>query len=86
MPRIPKALRAKFIKTRLPFRDSFGSARASSRRFWWSKILILLISALVAGELFAREVKYPVIHRHVGFNLVDYDPLLVGPTLAPELD
>src|SRR5262245_20992838 len=34
----------------------------------------------------SREVKYCVIHRHVGFDLVDYNLLLVRRTLSPELD
>jgi hypothetical protein len=31
-------------------------------------------------------MKYGVVHRRVGFDLIDYDPLLVGRSLAPELD
>ncbi len=47
----------------------------------------LLINALVAGDLFgSREVKYRVIHGHIGFDLIDYDPLLVRCSLAPDLN
>jgi hypothetical protein len=34
----------------------------------------------------AGKMKYRVIDRHIGFDLVDYDPLLVWIALAPELD
>jgi hypothetical protein len=31
-------------------------------------------------------MKYVIIHRHVGFDLIDNDPLLVGRSLGSELD
>lgn len=34
----------------------------------------------------AGKMKYRVIHGHVGFDLIDDNPLLVGCSLAPELD
>jgi hypothetical protein len=38
--RTPKALRAKLIDAPIRFRESFGSAHASSRRFWSFNVLI----------------------------------------------
>jgi hypothetical protein len=34
----------------------------------------------------AGKLKYRVIYRHVGFDLIDYDSLLVGRSLAPDLN
>ena len=34
----------------------------------------------------AGEMKYRVIHRHVCFDLINYDPLLVSRSFGPELD
>jgi hypothetical protein len=49
-------------------------------------VLICQSALWLRKSYVAGEMKYRVIHRHVGFDLIDYDPLLVRRPLAPELD
>ena len=82
----PKALRAKCKQTFVRFRDTFRSAHASSRCFWLFNVLIYKSALWLRESYEAGEMKYRVIHGHVGFNFIDYDPLLVRRSLAAELD
>jgi hypothetical protein len=50
-----KALRAKFIDTPAPFRERFGSAHASSRRFWWQLFRCVLTNRDDISIEFAPE-------------------------------
>jgi hypothetical protein len=85
--RTPKALRAKSLEASIWFRESFGSATASSRRFRLINILICLVSGCGHKELFrSRKMKYRVIDGHVGFDFIDNNSLLVRRSFAAGLD
>ena len=45
------------------------------------RLALWLRKSYVTGKM-----KYSVINWHIGFDLVDYDPLLVGRALASDLD
>src|SRR3982751_277247 len=72
---------------RAPTPKALASPKILRAKFIDVLIQFCRSSALRLGDTYlAGEMKYRVIHGHVGFEFIDNDHLLVGRALASDLD